>query len=230
MKFEKELVHGTLIKRYKRFLADILLDNGETVIAHCTNTGSMASCLEDGAEVYISPAANPGRKTKYTWEMIKINGSWVGINTGNPNKLVYEELKAGAIPDLGGYDLVQREVKYGDSRFDVFAENSHEKCFVEVKNVTYKEGCFALFPDAVTSRGLKHLHALKRVKEEGMRAVMAYVVQRTDVSVFAPAKLIDPEYSKTLKEVYSLGVEIFPLQAQVSPDEIKIHKILPFQL
>ncbi|HSM49126.1 MAG TPA: DNA/RNA nuclease SfsA, partial [Draconibacterium sp.] len=136
MIFQNKLVHGTLIKRFKRFLADVRLDDGTEVVAHCTNSGSMKSCIENGAEVYLSPVTDPKRKTKFTWEMIKIGGSWVGINTGNPNKLAFEAISAGTIPDLTGYTNVMREVVFGDSRFDVFAENESEKCFVEVKNVT----------------------------------------------------------------------------------------------
>ncbi len=230
MRFKEKLVHGTLIQRYKRFLADIKLDDGEIVVAHCTNSGSMKSCIVEGAEVFLTPVNDPERKTRFTWEMIKINESWVGINTNNPNTLVYEEVKAGNLPGLEGYDFVQREVRFGDSRFDVYAENSHEKCFIEVKNVTYKSGNFALFPDAVTSRGLKHLLTLKNVKEEGLRAVMVYIIQRTDVTDFAPAKQIDPKYAQALKEVYNAGVEIIPLQVMVTPEETKIHKIIPFQL
>ena len=148
MNFKQPLVHGTLIKRYKRFLADVLLDDGTEVVAHCTNSGSMKSCIENGAEVYLSPVTDPTRKTRFTWEMIKIGGSWVGINTGNPNKLAFEAISAGTIPDLSGYSKVTREVVFGDSRFDVFAENETEKCFVEVKNVTLKEGKYALFVTA----------------------------------------------------------------------------------
>ena len=138
MKFQKKLIHGTLIKRYKRFLADIKLDDGTEVVAHCTNSGSMKSCLESGAEVYLTPVNDPKRETKFTWEMIKINGDWVGINTGNPNKLAFEAISAGTIPGLERYTFVKREVKFGDSRFDVFAENELEKCFIEVKNVYQK--------------------------------------------------------------------------------------------
>ena len=195
MIFQNKLVHGTLIKRFKRFLAEIRLDNGSEVVAHCTNSGSMKSCLENGAEVYLTPVTDPKRRTKFTWEMIKINGGWVGINTGNPNKLAFEAIAAGLIPELSGYTNVKREVVFGDSRFDVYAENETEKCFVEVKNVTLKEGKYALFPDAVTTRGQKHLKTLMEVKATGIRAVMLYIVQRTDVEVFAPAREIDPEYA-----------------------------------
>jgi len=230
MRFAQTLIHGRLIKRYKRFLADVKLDNGEVITAHCTNSGSMKSCLENGAEVYLSPVDDPNRKTKFTWEMIKINGDWVGINTGNPNKLAYEAVKNGEIEKLKGYTEVQRGVTFGDSRFDVMAKNGNETCFIEVKNVTLKEGDYALFPDAVTSRGKKHLETLIKVKEKGMRAVMLYIIQRTDVNIFAPAKEIDPEYSKALEIAKKKGVEIIPMQAKVSPEKIELIKELPFEL
>lgn len=223
-------MHGILIKRYKRFLADIKLDDGTEVVAHCTNSGSMKSCLENGAEVYLTQVTDPKRKTKFTWEMIKIGGSWVGINTGNPNKLAFEAISAGTIPDLTGYTKVMREVVFGDSRFDVFAENETEKCFVEVKNVTLKEGNYALFPDAVTTRGQKHLKTLMEVKKNGMRAMMLYIVQRTDVEVFAPASEIDPEYAKALKLAVVAGVEVIVIQVEVTPEGIYIKKKLPVEI
>lgn len=230
MNFPQKLIHGTLIKRYKRFLADVYLDNGTKVVAHCTNSGSMKSCLEEGAEVYLSPVINPNRKTKFTWEMIKINGNWIGINTANPNKFVYEAIKEGIIPNMSGFTNVKREVKFGNSRFDIYAENNSEKVFIEVKNVTLKEGNFALFPDAVTTRGQKHLNTLMQVVDSGMRAIMLYIIQRTDVEIFAPAKEIDPVYAESLKKAYQKGVEIIPVQVKVAPEKITFSKILPFDL
>ena len=230
MNFPKKLVHGTLIKRYKRFLADVKLDDGTEVLAHCTNSGSMKSCLEDGAEVYLTPVNDPKRKTKFTWEMIKINGDWVGINTGNPNKLAFEAISSGTIPELGGYTNVKREVKFGDSRFDVFAENENEKCFVEVKNVSLKEGDYALFPDSVTTRGQKHLKTLMEVKAKGMRAVMLYIIQRSDVKIFAPAAEIDKKYAALLKEAVNKGVEVIAMQVKVTPEKIELAKKLPFEI
>jgi len=227
MKFRNKLIHGKLIKRYKRFLADVELDDGTIVVAHCTNSGSMKSCLEEGAEVYLSPADDPKRKTRFTWEMIRINKGWVGINTANPNLLAFEAILNGEIPELSGYTRVQREVKFGDSRFDVYAEKENEKCFVEVKNVSMKEGQFALFPDAVTTRGQKHLKTLMEVKASGMRAVMLYIIQRSDVDLFAPAQEIDPDYTKALHNAMKAGVEVIPIQALVTPDEIRLVKKLP---
>ena len=230
MFFKEKLVHGTLIKRYKRFLTDVKLDDGTVVVAHCTNSGSMKSCLEEGAEVFLSPVNDPKRKTKFTWEMIKINDRWVGIHTGRPNQLAVEAIRNGDIPGLTGYIEVRPEVKIQDSRLDVMAKNDQETCFIEVKNVTLKEGKYALFPDAVTTRGRKHLETLIRLKEEGYRAVMLYIVQRMDVEVFAPAVEIDPGYSESLKRAVASGVEVFPVQAEVSPEGIVLGKVLPFEI
>lgn len=230
MKFETKLIKGKLIKRYKRFLADIQLESGEVVVAHCTNSGSMKSCIEEGANVYLSPANDPKRKTKYTWEMIFINQNWIGVNTAWPNVLAYQAIKNNQIEKLKGYTYVKREVKFGDSRFDVFAENCTDKCFIEVKNVTLKEGKYATFPDAVTTRGQKHLNTLITVKQHGMRAVMLYIVQRSDVEIFAPASTIDPEYAKTLKKALNHGVEVIVMQANVSPKGIELVKELPAEI
>jgi len=223
MKFENKLVKGKLIKRYKRFLSDVELEDGSVVVAHCTNSGSMKSCIEEGAPVYLSPATDPKRKTKFTWEMIFMNDDWIGINTMIPNKLAFDAIKNGEIEKLKGYTFVKREVKFGDSRFDIYAENENERCFVEVKNVTMKVGNYALFPDSVTTRGRKHLETLIEVKKSGIRAVMLYVIQRMDVEVFGPAEDIDPEYAKSLRKAIKHGVEVIAVQAKVSPDGIEIN-------
>lgn len=230
MIFREKLIHGTLIRRYKRFLADIRLDNGTEIVAHCTNSGTMKSCLENGAEVYLTPVSDAKRRTKFTWEMIKINGDWIGINTGNPNKLAFEAVSAGVIPELSGYSTVKREVQFGDSRFDILAENDNEKCFVEVKNVTMKEGKYALFPDSVTVRGQKHLKTLMEVKAAGMRAVMLYIIQRSDTEIFAPAINIDPDYAKMLKTAVNAGVEVIAMQAKVTPEKIELVRKLPVEI
>lgn len=230
MKFRKKLVHGRLIRRYKRFLADVVLDDGTEVTAHCTNSGSMKSCLEEGAEVWLSPADDPGRRTRFTWEMIRIGGDWVGINTSNPNALAFEWVSRGLIPGLEGMTGLKREVRWEDSRFDLYGRGPEGPCFIEVKNVTLKEGKRALFPDAVTERGRKHLNTLVRVKRTGMRAVMLFVVQRMDVSIFSPAREIDPAYGIALDEAARKGVEILAAQAMVRPDGIGLHRMLPVEL
>lgn len=228
MLFDTPLVHGRLIRRYKRFLADIVLDTGETVTAHCTNSGSMLSCIEEGAEVYCTPVHDPARKTKFTWEMIRINGSWVGVNTGVPNRLAHEFVLGGTVPELGRYAEAKREVTFADSRFDVYAERAGEKCFIEVKNVTLKVGEYARFPDAVSVRGAKHLRTLTEARRAGYRAVMLYVVQRTDVAVFAPAAHIDPVYAREMCAAHAAGVEIVPVQVTVSPERITYLRTLPY--
>ena len=227
MKFE-DLVKGHLVKRYKRFLADVRLANGEIVTAHCTNSGSMLSCLEEGAEVAMSKSDNPKRKTPFTWEMIKMDKTWVGVNTSNPNKLAQKWIEENRIPGLDGYTEVKREVVFGDSRIDILASNEKEKCFIEVKNVTYRHENWALFPDAVTSRGLKHLNTLVQAKEKGYRAVMLYIIQRDDVEVFGTASHIDPKYAETLDWAMGKGLEVFPVRAIVTPDEIKFDKLLEY--
>lgn len=228
MKFNDTLISGRLLKRYKRFLTDVELDNGEVVTAHCTNSGSMKTCLEPGAMVYLSPVNDPKRKTRFTWEMIEINHKWVGINTNHPNLLVFEAVRDGLVPALSGYTDVKREVKFGDSRFDVMASNSREVCFIEVKNVSMKVDEFALFPDAKTERGRKHLETLIKVKQEGMRAVMFYVIQRTDVQKFGVARDIDPQYAESLQKAVEAGVEVIAMLAEVSPGGIELSKEVPF--
>ena len=230
MKFKKELIHGHLIKRYKRFLADVTLDDGRAITAHCTNSGTMKSCLEEGAEVWLSPVDDPKRKTQFTWEMIRIDDGWVGVNTSNPNSLAFEWVSGGIIPGLEGMTGLRREVKWEDSRFDLYGEGPDGPCFIEVKNVTLKEGERALFPDAVTERGRKHLKTLIRVKQAGIRAMMLYVVQRMDVKIFSPAREIDPVYAEALDEAVRKGVEVLVAQAKVSPGGIEFHRMLPVEL
>lgn len=229
MEFQNKLIKGTLIRRYKRFLSDVKLESGEVVVAHCTNSGSMKTCIEEGAEVYLSPALDPKRKTKFTWEMIKIDGLWIGINTSIPNLIAFEAIKNQEIPELIGYTEHKREVKFGDSRFDIFASNQQEKCFVEVKNVSMKDGDFARFPDAVTSRGLKHLNTLMEVKKQNLRAVMLYIIQRQDISKFGPAYQIDKAYAEAMVKAKNNGVELLAYMADVSPKGIEISKRIPIE-
>jgi len=228
MKFETELIKGTLIKRYKRFLADVTLENGEVVTAHCANSGSMLSVKDEGATVWLSPSNNPKRKLKYTWEIIEVEGCSVGINTGHPNKIVEEAILAGQIKELTGYAKLRREVKYGqNSRIDVLLEDDDKpKCYVEVKNVTLKRGQNADFPDAVTARGAKHLRELGDMVEEGHRAVMFYLVQRSDCAIMDIARDIDPTYDEELKAAIKRGVEVICYQCDVGLDEIKVTSAL----
>lgn len=221
MRFPSRLIRGTLVQRYKRFLADIRLDNGELVTAHCTNTGSMMGCKEPGSAVYISRSDNPNRKLAYTWEMIEIAGDWVGINTMQPNKLVPEAVESGVIVELGGYETIRREVKVSaHTRLDLCLEGSNGNCFVEVKNVTLNVDGAAAFPDSVSERGTKHLKELMRLKRQGHRAAIVFVIQRGDCASFRPADEIDKEYGRWLRKAVKAGVEALPYVAKVTPKEI----------
>jgi len=221
MRFKSPLLRGTLIQRYKRFLADVRLASGEVVIAHCTNTGSMMGCKEPGSEVCISRSENLNRKLLYTWELIKADNTWVGINTMHPNKLVPEAVTAGVIAELCGFDNIRREVKVSaHSRLDLCLESGNGNCFVEVKNVTLAVNGAAAFPDAVSERGTKHLKELMRLKRQGHRAAIVFVIQRGDCDSFRPADEIDQEYGRWLRRAIKAGVEALPYRAKVTPKEI----------
>jgi sugar fermentation stimulation protein A len=221
MRFKSRLIRGTLIQRYKRFLADVRLENDEIVTAHCTNTGSMMGCKEPGSAVYISRSENLGRKLAYTWELIKADGGWVGINTMHPNKLVPEAVESGVIKELCGYATIRREVKVSaHSRLDLCLEGSNGSCFVEVKNVTLAINGTAAFPDAVSERGTKHLKELMRLKRQGYRAAIVFVIQRGDCDNFRPADEIDNEYGRWLRRAVKAGVEALPYRAKVTAKEI----------
>ncbi len=213
MKFPDPLIPGKLVKRYKRFLADVELDGGDIVTAHCANSGSMLSVKEPGAEVWLSPARNPERKLRYTWELVRVGETLVGINTALPNGIVEEAILDGTIAELAGYESLRREVKYGkNSRIDILLEDpGRPTCYVEVKNVTLNrdpggDGPVE-FPDSVTSRGAKHLVELSHMVGDGHRAVMVYLVQRTDADHFALAADIDPEYAAAFEKAIAAGVE-----------------------
>jgi sugar fermentation stimulation protein A len=221
---------GTLIKRYKRFLADIELADGSIVTAHTPNSGSMMGCAIPGSPAIMTKSDSPGRKYPLTWELVQVNGVWIGINTGYPPKLVKEGIENGTVVELQGYTSIRPEVKCGDSRLDLFLDGGDAPCWVEVKNVTLIENGVALFPDAVTTRGQKHLRELQRLVRQGERGVIFYVVQRGDAEALAPADLIDPEYGRLLREVLANGVEALAYRAEVSPTEIKLVKRLPVLL
>ena len=221
MRFKSRLIRGTLLQRYKRFLADVRLANGEVVTAHCTNTGSMMGCKEPGSAVYISRSDNLNRKLLYTWELIKANDTWVGINTLHPNKLVPEAVEAGVISELSGYPTIRREVKVSaHTRLDLCLEGTKGNCYVEVKNVTLAVDGTAAFPDAVSERGTKHLKELMRLKRQGHRAAIVFVIQRDDCEYFRPADEIDQEYGRWLRRAIKAGVDALPYRAKVTPKEI----------
>ncbi len=231
MKFAAPLLAGTLLQRYKRFLADVRLESGEVVTAHCPNSGSMMGCVVPGAPVRLSRSDNPRRKLAYTWELIRIDGTWVGVNTMRTNRIVEEALRERRIAALADWDILQREVKYGaNSRADFYLEMEGCGVFLEVKNVTLVERGRALFPDAVTARGTRHLRELMEVVRQGMRGVMLYLVHREDAVSFAPAHHIDPVYGRTLIEAAQAGVEILVYDAQVSETDVRLHRPLPWSL
>lgn len=225
MQFPAPLIKGRLIKRYKRFLSDIELASGEIVTAHVANSGSMMGLKDPGREVWLSPANNPKRKLQYTWELVDVGSSLVGINTSLPNAIVAEAIAASAIPELAGYEHLKREVKYGEnSRIDIFlSDDQKPDCYVEIKNVTLKrDKDWAEFPDAVTSRGTKHLRELSNMVQEGHRAVMLYLIQRQDCNGFSIAKDIDPEYANAFQQAIAAGVEILGYDCHISTKNIVI--------
>ena len=236
MRFPDPLIRGTLIKRYKRFLADVELSDSTAVTAHCPNPGAMLGLDAPGSEVWLSPARNPARKLRYTFELIRVGGGLVGINTGHPNALVAEAVAAGRIAELVGYETIRREVKYGkNSRIDLLLEGpGRPTCYVEVKNVHLKRdtaptGGLAEFPDSVTARGLKHLAELSDMVAAGHRAVMAYVVQREDCGSFALAGDIDPAYAAGFRAAREAGVEAVCYSCKLSVESIELDRSLPVE-
>lgn len=232
MKYAHDLFHGTLIKRYKRFLADVKLDNGEIVTAHCANSGSMLTLKKEGSDVWLSPAVNPKAKLDYKWEIIKAEGTLVGINTSLPNHLVEEAILDGTISELQGYKNLRREMKYGkNSRIDLFLsdhEAGQPDCYVEVKSVTLsREKNIGEFPDSVTSRGTKHLSELTDMVSEGYRSVMLYLAQRHDLDSFKVASDIDPVYADALKVAKDNGVEAYCYICEITPTAINVDRNIP---
>ncbi len=231
MRLPHPLYPGRLIRRYQRFLADVELADGTVVTAHCPNTGSMRGCNLPGSPVFLSESGNPARKLRYTWELVQADDCWVGLNTLLPNLLVREGIENGVIGELAGYPLIRPEVKYGEnSRIDLLLEGPAGRCYVEVKNVTLVEGGTALFPDAVTERGQKHLQELMKVVRNGHRGVIFFVVQRIDGNSVAPADAIDPVYGRLLRQAMQSGVEALAYQALVTPQEIRLDHRLPVRL
>lgn len=226
------LIRGRLIKRYKRFLADVELENGETVTAHCSNSGRMTACNQAGQPVYLSYHDNPKRKLKYTWELIEMPASLVGVNTLVPNRLVAQALECKIVDELNQYTKVFREVTVNKgSRLDLkLTGPGIPDCYVEIKNCTLVENGCARFPDAPTTRGQKHLRELTKLKNGGARALIFFLVQRTDATQFKPADDIDPEYGRQLRQAVRAGVEILIYDVDISLECIGLRKPLPCKL
>ena len=239
MRFEPTLTRARFIRRYKRFLVDAMV-NDELVVAHSTNTGSLRGCLEEGAGALLAPASNPARKLRWTFRAIEVGGVWVGVDTSMAVPAVEESLDDGLLEELCPYDRRVREVKYGregKSRIDLLLStggtevpprtrrgrpsyDGDERIYVEVKSTTLVEARdgrrVAMFPDAVTARGLKHLEELADVVAQGYRAAMVYVVQRPDADVFSPARHIDPAYAEGFTRAVAAGVEVYALRCEMS--------------
>jgi len=230
MKLPQSLLIGRLVRRYKRFFAEVELDDGSLITAHTPNTGSMLQCAVPGYPVLVSRNDDPKRKLRYTLELIRVEGYWVDTHTQRTNRVVEEGLRNGRIEELAGGKITP-EFRFGDSRLDFHLELAGERALVEVKNVTLTDGATtALFPDAVTSRGQKHLRELRGALEDGYRAVIFFLVQRGEAEAFAPADRIDPEYGRLLREVAAAGVEVLAYKTVVTKTENRIGLRLPVVL
>lgn len=228
MLFQTPLLKGRLVKRYKRFLADMELEDGALITAHCPNSGAMQGLVTPGTPVWVSRAGNPSRKLPYTWEMVEVNGIYVGVNTSNPNHLVEEAIHAGVIKELQGFGSLRREVSYGkNSRIDILlSDPSQPLTYVEVKNVHLKRGERAVFPSSVTTRGAKHMGELSMMMDQGHQAYVVYVVQRKDCEGFEIASDIDPVYGKETLKALENGVQALVYACDVNPNGITLtHRI-----
>ncbi|MCH9806378.1 MAG: DNA/RNA nuclease SfsA [Alphaproteobacteria bacterium] len=237
MEFASPLKRGTLIKRYKRFLADIELDNGETITASCPNTGSMKGLCDPGSFVWVSESDSKTRKYRHTWELVENDAgkgtTLVGINTGHPNKIVSEAIEDNKIAKLKGYASLKREQKYGkNSRIDILLQDEAKgRAYVEIKNVhLMRKSGLAEFPDSVTARGAKHLEELGDMVEEGHRAVMMFLIQRADATRMSPCADIDPNYTQCLRRAIERGVETLAYRCEITPSEICLTKSVPIKM
>lgn len=233
MQFPSPLLRGRLVKRYKRFLADVVLDSGETITCTCPNTGSMKGLTAPGSVVWLSTSDSPTRKYKHTWEMIEDDmgggATMVGINTGHPNKILSEAIGAGLIAPLEGYQSLKREQKYGkNSRIDILLEDEAKgTAYVEIKNVhLMREPGVAEFPDSVTERGAKHLGELADMVREGKRAVMVFLIQRADATAFKLARDIDPAYGAAFDAAVAAGVEAIAVRCRLSEEGIAVDGLI----
>ncbi|WP_281648114.1 DNA/RNA nuclease SfsA [Parendozoicomonas sp. Alg238-R29] len=242
MRFDPPLQQAKLLRRYKRFLTDITLSDGIETTIHCPNTGSMKNCQPEHARIWFSDSKNPKRKLPCTWELVEIPILYgekkvmtlACMNTGRANALVQEAIESDVIPELKGYETLKREVKYGDenSRIDIFLTgNGKPDCYIEVKSVTLAtNNGFGEFPDAVTTRGQKHLRELEAMVTAGHRAVLFFCVQHTGIEVVSPADSIDPEYGKALRKAMAAGVEVLVWGSSITPEEIVLNRPLTLKV
>jgi sugar fermentation stimulation protein A len=234
MRFTPALVPGILLRRYKRFLADVRLENGSVVVAHCTNTGRMTGCSDPGSACLLAPAPESStRKLRWTLTLVKAGRTWVSVDTQLPNRIVADAARRRRLETLTDYDTVATEVPYGEgrrSRIDVLLTDSTGRlppCYVEIKNTTLAAGRTALFPDAVSTRALKHLHELGAEVAAGHRAVILPFIARGDCHAFDAADEIDPDWSRELDVALAAGVELLPLRARIDRHGIRIGPRLP---
>ncbi len=231
------LYPGVLVKRYKRFLADIELETGELITAHCPNTGPMTGVCHIGGRVQVSHSNDPKRKLAYTWELAEVQDTvptWVGVNTALPNRVVKSMLEHRLLPELGDYTTIRPEVRYGGdnkSRIDfvVSDDDAQTSTYIEVKNTTWAQGTLALFPDTVTTRGQKHLKELMALMPSA-RGVMLYFINRGDCTTFAPGDAADPTYGKLLRQAIAQGVQVLPCRFEITPTGIRYLGLAPLIL
>ncbi len=228
MNFDRPLLSARFVRRYKRFFADVKLEDGRQLTTHCPNPGSMLSCLGENWPVRISDSGNPERKLRFTLEMTYNGNCWIGVNPMRANGVVAEALREDKVPQLSGYGSLRREVSVGDSRIDIVLGG--ERCFVEVKSVTLKQRGAFRFPDAVTKRGWKHLERLTELVESGKQAAIFFLIQRCDASRFSPAADIDPQYARLLCQAAEKGVKLLAYRARLTASSIKLGSAVPVAL
>lgn len=236
MRFTQPLIPGRLIKRYKRFLADVRLDTGEEITAHCANPGAMLGLVAPGNRVLLSKSHNPARKLAWSWEIVEAEfgckPQFVGINTAHPNLIVSEAIGAGFFPEFSAWPALRREVKYGkNSRVDILLECAGRKpCYVEIKNVhMMRKAGNAEFPDSVTERGAKHLAEMSDMVREGHRAVMVFLIQRSDATRLSLARDVDAGYGEAFDKAVAAGVEAIAVRCNLSPEAISVDKTVPIK-
>jgi len=232
IRFDRPPLAGTFLRRYKRFFADVELAGGSVLTAHCPNTGSLLGCKQEGRPVWLRDSGKPERKLRYTWQAIKIGRAWVNVDTSLPNRVVAAAVAAERVGPLAGYDEHRREVRYGEnSRIDLLLSGAgRPDCYVEVKSTTLTDGRTALFPDAVTERGRKHLRELTAMARAGHRAVQLFFVSRGDVERLCPADHIDPAYGTALREAAAAGVETLAWNTRVRARSLELKERVPVEL
>jgi len=226
------MARGVIVQRYKRFFVDMVLDDGREITAHCPNPGAMLGLKDPGLAAWVSWSGDPKRKLAWTLQLVEADGGLVGVNTMLPNRLVAEALAADAIPELAGYATIRPEVKYSEaSRVDfLLTHPDRPPCWLEVKNCHYRrDGTLAEFPDCVAARSARHLKDLAAEVAKGARAVQLFVIQRTDCDSFAACRDLDPVYARGLSDAAEAGVEVLCYRCDISPDEIRISRRIPWR-